>query len=1081
MWARLRAGVVAVTGITALVVGLLVVSPMTSAAADPAPVRDGSVAALAAPSCWAIKQQNPASRDGVYWLQTATLVDPQQFYCDQTTDGGGWVLVGRGREGWTWNYNGQGSAAALRNTPSGPDAFAPATLDAPTVMGLLDGGRVDALPDGIRLSRAKNISGTQWQDVRITPSNRAAWSWSFGGGILFSQIRFDGVAKGSGNTQSFTNDQNYNALVTPNSSAHHYKMGFGFGNRITGSSSDSSYLWAYGSEKNALPFTQVWLRPKLTSSTFMPITAAGLPASTVRHLMSSTTSQATPWGVTGIIGSVSELHMETEAFAQVGNTMYVGGDFQYVQKGANPGPGEKIEQSYVAGFDVNTGDWLSSFRPTLDGEVWDLQALPNGLLAIAGEFTNVNGQPGTHGIAAVDPTTGAVASSWNASVDFVNTSGTIAQVKSMDLQGDWLYIGGRFNRVSGGVTNPLDNVIVGRAARLRVSDGRPDGTWKPNFDGTVVDLDASSAGDRVYFAGYFDHVNGTSMPQEAAVGTASPAALVPGLAQWVPSIGSGSATYQQAIKEGDNGYVWQGGSEHILSQYDRSTYQRLSSNITKSGGDFQVINIVDGVVYASCHCGDYNYSGDLNYGNPIPYAADVHNIKYIGAWDEQTGEYLPEFYPSALDTRSGIGGWALDPDSNGCVWFGGDFDQGSWTGSGYQWLGGFGKFCPRDSIAPSVPSGVQAAYSYADNTVNLSWSAATDNSGSVTYEVLRGDRVIGTTRSLSFTDSPTAFPANYWVRAVDDGGNRSATSALVTVTGPDSTPPSAPTSLTASALSGASVQLNWDAATDDTGVAGYTVARDGVALPGTVATTSFTDNSLTPGTTYTYTVRATDAAGNVGPASAPATVTTPDVNPVLFQDNWSQPDGTPWQSDWTTSAGSGSAVASGGVGVLGMDDVSGAYSRSFLTGLAARGDSSVLTSFQWNSNTALAYLNVYLRGSGGWQNAYRPKNGYGLQLSSTSGTVTVQRNINGTVTNLHSIAGAQSVTTSKQWLRLQVSGSTIQFKIWTDGQPEPTGWTSSDTDSAVTAPGQLYLSVVRGATNTGAKSVGFDDLQVLDS
>ena len=62
-----------------------------------------------------------------------------------------------------------------------------------------------------------------------------------------------------------------------------------------------------------------------------------------------------------------------------------------------------------------------------------------------------------------------------------------------------------------------------------------------------------------------------------------PATAVPGQQQWVPSVGSGKATYQQAIKEGDGGSVWQGGSEHILSQYARSNYQRLSSNITKNG------------------------------------------------------------------------------------------------------------------------------------------------------------------------------------------------------------------------------------------------------------------------------------------------------------------------------------------------------------------------------------------------------------------------------------------------------------------------------------------------------------------
>jgi chitodextrinase len=1073
---RLDAALAAVASVAGVTVATAVTAP---ASAGSAAVRDGSSSTLAAPSCWAIKQLNPSSASGVYWLQTAALVDPQQFYCDQTTDGGGWVLVGRGREGWTWNYNGQGSPADLRNTPSGTGGFAPDALSAPTINGLLDGGRVDALPDGIRLVRARNTSGSQLQEVRIKPSNRSVWTWSFGGGILFSQISFDGSTKGSGNTQSFTSDQNYNALVTPNSSAHNYRMGFGFGNRIAGSNSATSYLWSYTTEKNALPFTQVWLRPKLTSSSFTPVDAGGPPASTVRPLMSSQTSQTTPWGVTGIYGAVSELHMEVEAFAQIGNIMYVGGDFQYVQKGPNPGPGEKIQQSYVAGFDVNTGEWLSTFRPVLDGEVWDLQALPNGQLAIAGEFTSVDGQPNTTGIAAVDPTTGDVSTTWNAHVDYVNTAGTIAQVKAMDVQDGWLYIGGRFNRVSGGTTSQLNNVIVGRAARLRVSDGKPDGTWKPNFDGTVIELDASNQGDRVYFSGYFNNLNGSPSPNEAAVGTASPAAAVPGLAQWVPSIGSGTATYQQAIKEGTNGYVWQGGAEHILSQYNRSDYSRVSSNITKAGGDFQTIGIVDGVVYASCHCGDYTYSNDINYTSPIASASDVNNIKYIGAWDEKTGQYLAEFYPSALDTRSGIGGWALDGDSNGCLWFGGDFDQGSWTGSNYQWLGGFGKFCPRDTTAPSVPGSVKATTGSDGVTVN--WSAATDNSGSVTYSVWRDDRVIGTTRGTSFVDPNATYPATYWVQAVDAEGNRSASGPGVTVSGPDVTPPSAPGQLTGSALSGASAQLDWGAATDDRGVAGYQVVRNGSVLPGLVAATTFTDTGLAPATDYTYTVRAVDAAGNVGPDSNPVAVTTPDVNPVVFQDSWTNPDGTAWQPAWSTSAATGSATTANNAGVLAVDDTAGAYSRAQLAGVDPRADSTVLMSYQWNAATAAAYLNVFLRGSGGWQSAYRPKTGYGLQLQSNSGTVTVQKNVNGTLTNIHSVTGGQAVTTAKQWLRLQVNGSTIQFRTWLDGQPEPATWKSVDTDSSVATSGQLFVSVVRAASNAGAKSVTLDDLRLYDA
>ncbi len=1065
---------------TIVAAGLVAAAGITPAAAA-TPARDGSSSTLAAPSCWAIKQLSPSSPSGVYWLQTATLVDPEQFYCDQTTDGGGWVLVGRGRDGWNFGPTGQGSVVALRTTPSGTGAFAPATLPTDTIDGLLDGTRVDALTDGVRIVRSTNSTGTVVQEARFNESNRATWSWAVSGGILFSNYIVNGTTTNrSGNTQSFTMDQYNNALVSASASGHNYRMGFGFGSNIRGTNSATTYLWSNTTEGNALPFTQVWLRPKLTSTAFAPIPSGGLGASTVRDMVSDQTSLNTPWGVTGVHGS-GELHMPVETFAQIGNVMYVGGDFVNVQKGANPSVNEKVAQPYLAAFNATTGEWISTFRPTLNGIVWDLQALPNGDLAVGGEFTTVNGQSAP-ALAIVDGTSGLTATDFSASVSLTDaTVSAPAQVKAMDLQGNYLYLGGRFNRVSGGVSQPLSNVIVGRVARVSVADGRPDGTWKPNFDGTVVELDASDQGDRVYAVGYFSHVNGASSANEATISTGGNGDLVPGIGHWTPSTGSGTATYQQAIRETNDGYVWQGGSEHILEQFDRASYTMKSSFITKSGGDIQTIGAVNGVVYASCHCNNDIYSGTINYSNPVPSATDVDSINYIGAFDSVTGQYIADWWPSGLDTSQNIGGWELYPDTQGCLWFGGDFSRGSYRDGAYQWLGGFGKFCANDHTAPSVPTGVTT--SAAAGGVTVHWAASADDSaGTVTYEVLSGDRVIGTTTATSFVDPNPTYPDTYWVRAMDASGNRSATSPGVTEQGPDTTPPTAPTNLTATAASAAAVQLGWTAATDNVGVTGYQVVRDGTALPGTVSNTTFTDTGVVAGRTYSYSVRAIDAAGNLGPASDPASVTTPTANPVVFSDTFAGADGAAWQSDWTCLSTNGSVTTQSGAGVLAFDDVTGAYSKAQLSGVAAQTDGTLLMSYQWNSSSAAAFFSVYLRGSGGWKDSYRPKNGYGLQLTSNSGTVQVQKAVNGTMTALHSVAGGQAVTTAKQWLRVQVNGTTIQFRTWLNGQAEPSTWKSVDTDGSVTAAGQVFLSINRGgSTNVGAKSVTIDDLQLFDA
>jgi len=93
----------------------------------------------------------------------------------------------------------------------------------------------------------------------------------------------------------------------------------------------------------------------------------------------------------------------------------------------------------------------------------------------------------------------------------------------------------------------------------------------------------------------------------------------------------------------------------------------------------------------------------------------------------------------------------------------------------------------------------------------------------------------------------------------------------------DSQPPTAPTNLTASATTGR-VDLSWTAATDNVGVTGYRVLRDGVAIATIGATTSYADTTVAPATTYGYTVQALDAAGNTSVASGAAVVTTPPTS-----------------------------------------------------------------------------------------------------------------------------------------------------------------------------------------------------------
>jgi len=98
----------------------------------------------------------------------------------------------------------------------------------------------------------------------------------------------------------------------------------------------------------------------------------------------------------------------------------------------------------------------------------------------------------------------------------------------------------------------------------------------------------------------------------------------------------------------------------------------------------------------------------------------------------------------------------------------------------------------------------------------------------------------------------------------------------------DTQPPSVPTGLTANAVSQTRVDLTWTASTDNIGVSGYKVFRNGSQI-GTSVSTSYSDTTCSPNTTYTYKVSAYDAAGNESAQSSPAVVTTPgDTTPPVI-------------------------------------------------------------------------------------------------------------------------------------------------------------------------------------------------------
>ena len=201
---------------------------------------------------------------------------------------------------------------------------------------------------------------------------------------------------------------------------------------------------------------------------------------------------------------------------------------------------------------------------------------------------------------------------------------------------------------------------------------------------------------------------------------------------------------------------------------------------------------------------------------------------------------------------------------------------------------------PGDTTPPTVPGRVRAD-ARSSTVIRIRWDRSRDQSGIAEYRIYRdgGAAPVGTTTDTEFLDTNllanTAY--QYTVTAVDraDPANESAHSEVVSATtdsvgpgpGPgDIIPPAAPENLTASARSSTEIELTWSASNDPSGIAKYTVYRDGAPEPvATVQTTSYIDGGLEPASTHTYTVRATDNAAqpNTSDDSAPATATTNDA------------------------------------------------------------------------------------------------------------------------------------------------------------------------------------------------------------
>jgi endonuclease I/chitodextrinase len=175
-----------------------------------------------------------------------------------------------------------------------------------------------------------------------------------------------------------------------------------------------------------------------------------------------------------------------------------------------------------------------------------------------------------------------------------------------------------------------------------------------------------------------------------------------------------------------------------------------------------------------------------------------------------------------------------------------------------------------DTVAPTTPTNLAASLITA-SSLTLTWTASTDNVSVTAYDVYMNGvlKTTVTTTTAAITGLSSGTNYSFYVVAKDAAGNVSANSASINATTVfiiDTTPPTPPSSITSSSLTGSSLTINWSNSSDYNGVTAYDVYLNGI-LSKTVTSTSATLTGLTSGTTYSIYLIARDAANN---SSAPS-------------------------------------------------------------------------------------------------------------------------------------------------------------------------------------------------------------------
>ena len=344
-----------------------------------------------------------------------------------------------------------------------------------------------------------------------------------------------------------------------------------------------------------------------------------------------------------------------------------------------------------------------------------------------------------------------------------------------------------------------------------------------------------------------------------------------------------------------------------------TNYQPYHTNIAdvvQNYDDVYYKDVTDSVFLLSVkHLKEYVYDNRSVLGNnyhlakPTPQAATIHNVD--GTMNRSYWLNTPHEHPDssvsgtvrfvslagAIDNaRASTFDYGVRPALM-VNWSAASVTAGGAGTSANPYVITAGSGGSADTTVPSAPSNVSSSNVSATG-LTLTWTASTDNVGVTAYEIYNGATLVATvtgsggsapatTYNLTGLTAGTSY--SFTIKAKDAAGNASVASTAVSVTtttGSDTQAPAKPTGLASASITDTTVQLSWNASTDNNGVTAYeifqgttkiaTVTGNGGAAP----VTTYEITGLTANTKYTFTVKAIDAAGNVSASSPTMTVTT---------------------------------------------------------------------------------------------------------------------------------------------------------------------------------------------------------------